>query len=735
MNRSRFVSLLVGALAFGASNARATTVIGTLNNFDTLCDVGERCYGFEIEIDDCQATSITYTYDWNHYGAPQITEDNTDPAHPKVFVRYHSLRDGSGNWGANGTYTNVAIPTPTPPAGHSCTNPAVNEGCEHFGVGYYGATSTIKYNWLVIGPTGELTPSGSPVAVSSPSWVYTPPVGGQPAQVVPAIPAPAVPIPPVKRFGQPSFVKVIKTTTHNANDVVLDDLISDDVDGDGLADWQNAEPSEVESEFYLLQTNDGANGAKQELVGGADHMGDGSENVTRRYEFYEYGAAADTIDGETGEAMCDEVNPTTDPANPLYLHGVGTNVAVTDANGDTYYVNCEAQVVVGNYIGAQMAGFDADAGLGLVDHLQDGESGIPYLPRTVVVGGNRPYAIGIQGGALPPGLTLGDYVDPQSGDTLPGVLFGTPTAGGDFSFTVDVTDASNTVVSHAYTLHVVGPPGQLVDLMVSTQGTGVGTVSGNGIDCGATCATQLDVGTSVTLTATPDSASGSLFSGWGGPCAGTGICAFTITEATTVTASFTQGVSLSVVKSGAGTGTVTGGGIDCGATCSAWVEPNAIITLAATPAVGSSFLGWSGAGCTGTGTCAVTMDAAKSVTATFGLDSFALTVAKAGKGVGTVTSSPAGISCGATCSASFAAGTLVTLTATTTPGNTFTGWSGACSGTGTCQVTMDAERSVTATFKGACGAIGSPGGTASVLVGLVVFPMFLRRRSRTVLAA
>ena len=75
-----------------------------------------------------------------------------------------------------------------------------------------------------------------------------------------------------------------------------------------------------------------------------------------------------------------------------------------------------------------------------------------------------------------------------------------------------------------------------------------------------------------------------------------------------------------------------------------------------------------------------------------------LTVSKAGSGSGSVTSSPAGIDCGATCSASFAQGTSVTLTATADAGSTFTGWSGACTGTGTCVLTMDTDHSVTATF-------------------------------------
>ncbi len=731
MQALRFPALAIAALISGATSAGATTIIGTLNNFDTICDQPSRCYGFEIEIEDCHSTDVTYTYDWNHYGAPEITEDNSNPAHPRVFVRYHSLRDANGNWGANGTFTNQGIPSITPPQGHSCTNPAVNEGCEHFGVGYYGATTNVHYNWLIVDANNNLVPTGSPVSVSSPSWNYNPPAGGQPAQVVPAIPAPAEPIPPAKQFGEPSFVKVIKTTTHNANDVALGDLISDDRDGDGGADWQNGEPAEVESEFYLLQTNDGANGAKQELVGQADDMGDGSETVTRRYEFYGYGAAANTIDGETGEAMCDEVQPTTNPNDPLYLHGVGTNVAVTDANGDTYYVNCEAQIVVGNYIGAQMAGFDVAAPLGLIDHVQDGESGVDYLPRTVVVGGNRPYTIVIQNGSLPPGLSLGNYTDPDSGEVLPGVLHGQPLAGGDFTFTVQATDASNTVASQTYTLHVVGDPGAQVELTIIKDGTGAGTVSGTGLDCGDVCSAMVNVGTEVSLVATPDTAGGSGFGGFSGPCAGTGVCTFTITEATTVTATFVQGAVLTVLKSGTGSGTVSGGPIDCGAICEGVVDPGTVVTLVAVADPGSSFTGWSGGGCAGTGSCQVTMDAAKTVTSTFDVGSYTLSVAKAGSGAGTVTSSPAGINCGAACSVGFPAASIVTLTAKPAAGSTFGGWSGACTGSGSCSVTMDAAKSVTATFKGACGAIGSADAAAGLFSALLAVPaLFRRRRAR-----
>lgn len=76
----------------------------------------------------------------------------------------------------------------------------------------------------------------------------------------------------------------------------------------------------------------------------------------------------------------------------------------------------------------------------------------------------------------------------------------------------------------------------------------------------------------------------------------------------------------------------------------------------------------------------------------------ALTVGQAGAGVGTVTSDPAGISCGSTCSHSFTDGAVVTLSAQPDAASQFTGWSGDCSGTGSCVVTMSAAKGVTATF-------------------------------------
>jgi sugar lactone lactonase YvrE len=255
------------------------------------------------------------------------------------------------------------------------------------------------------------------------------------------------------------------------------------------------------------------------------------------------------------------------------------------------------------------------------------------------------------------------------------------------------------------------PPPPVETLTVSHAGTGSGTVTSTpgGISCGATCSAPFAQGSSVTLTATP--AAGSVFAGWSGACSGTGTCTVDMTSARTVTATFSAAPppqqTLTVTRAGAGSGAVTSSpaGISCGATCSAAFAAGTSVTLTAAPASGSVFAGWSGA-CSGTGTCTVDMTSARSVTATFAPippppptpQRLTVTNSAVGGGSGTVTSSPAGISCGTTCSAAFAYGASVTLTATPSPGSAFSGWSGACTGTGNCTVAMTAAHTVTATF-------------------------------------
>src|SRR5207249_5542660 len=199
----------------------------------------------------------------------------------------------------------------------------------------------------------------------------------------------------------------------------------------------------------------------------------------------------------------------------------------------------------------------------------------------------------------------------------------------------------------------------------------------------------------VALTATP--AAGFTFTGWsGGGCTGTSPCTVTLGADATVTATLVPLYTLTVNLNGAGSVTSAPVGIACGATCSALFASGTAVALTATPAAGFTFTGWSGGGCTGTSPCTVTLGANTTVTATF-VPLYTLTVNL--NGAGSVTSAPVGIACGATCSALFASGTAVALTATPTAGFAFTGWSGGgCSGTGTCTVTLNGASTVTATF-------------------------------------
>jgi hypothetical protein len=159
--------------------------------------------------------------------------------------------------------------------------------------------------------------------------------------------------------------------------------------------------------------------------------------------------------------------------------------------------------------------------------------------------------------------------------------------------------------------------------------------------------------------------------------------------------------TLTVTKAG-GLGRVTSSpaGIDCGSTCSDSFADGTVVTLTATPASGGAFSGWGGACAAATGNkCTLTMNAAKSVSATF-VPPRTLKVTRSGNGTGTVTSSPAGIDCGSHCTKSFPKGTAVTLTANPGAGSSFAGWGDDClSATeNTCTLTLDTAKSAVAVF-------------------------------------
>ena len=312
----------------------------------------------------------------------------------------------------------------------------------------------------------------------------------------------------------------------------------------------------------------------------------------------------------------------------------------------------------------------------------------------------------------PPGITCGQTCsasfDPGTAVTLTATAAEGSTfvgwAGGCAGTTATCTVTLNASAQVTATFDdVQAPPA----LYVALAGSGTGTVTSNpaGITCAPTCSKSFPAGTQVTLTETP--ATNSTFAGWsGGGCSGTtSTCTVTLSTSEQVTATFNLNQilpTLTVTLAGSGAGTVSSSpaGISCPSTCSASFTLGTQVTLTETPAANSTFAGWSGA-CSGTtSTCTVTLSASQQVTATFNISQLLLTVSLAGTGTGSVSSSPAGITCPTTCSANFTAGTQVTLTETPATGSTFAGWSGGgCGGGGTtCQVTMTASEQVTATF-------------------------------------
>ncbi|MEI8289998.1 MAG: putative Ig domain-containing protein [Verrucomicrobiota bacterium] len=537
----------------GVNGVRASVAYGDINNFDTVNDTGTSCHGFEIELEDTRSTDITYTYDWNHYGTPVISEDTASrPGHTNTYIRYCAKYDPlTGLWSA---YTAVPTNAIAPTDGHMFTDPSVNFGGEHFGVGYFNQPTAIHYHWLQDDGTGNLV-LGPQVQVATPTFVYSPPVAAAPGippvppRVQAAIkppPAPVVQVGPAKEFGAPVWVKEIRTTSHNTNSIKLRDLVSDNPHDAREKNWRNGEPDEVETEWQLLQTefrkaNGGVNG---ELAAAPEDLGNANEVVTRRYEFFKY---LGPIDAETGEAKADGVGP----------DGI---------HGNKQYTNT---VVVGNYLGAQMSALAVEAPLGMIDHLNDGETGVPYVARTVVIGGSRPFVV-TNSGALPPGMAF---------DAVAGVLSGTPETNGVFTYTIGANDGVTAIVK-TYLLTIAGsgevlPAQHLVEVFVG-QGGG-GSASGAGLFVN---------GSLVNVTATP--ANGFAFLNWteNGHVVGTDEkYAFPLNANRSLTANFFAGNVIHGSASPPRGGTVVGGGGYA-------FGVNSNITLTAAANAGYAFVNW-----------------------------------------------------------------------------------------------------------------------------------------------
>ena len=263
-------------LAAFATPAGATTMFGSLSNFDVINDTNEICRGFEIELDGVSPADISFTFGnpYIRYGDPTVSSTGTGG----TIVRYASAF-GSGGW---------AVGTPVPAApfttgGHQLFFPAYGGdpnyetlGGEHFGIALNGNPTNTIYRWLLGDASGNLTAAGSNVKIPAPVWNVQPAVNpAAPAAVQAVVPAPPI-VNPGDVFGEAMWVKVF--VTESSNPAELNHLL--------VGDPAMPSESEVEIEWQLLQAGKG-NGL-DEIDSGLNDLAVGAESITRRYEFYKY---------------------------------------------------------------------------------------------------------------------------------------------------------------------------------------------------------------------------------------------------------------------------------------------------------------------------------------------------------------------------------------------------------------------------------------------------------------
>lgn len=151
------------------------------------------------------------------------------------------------------------------------------------------------------------------------------------------------------------------------------------------------------------------------------------------------------------------------------------------------------------------------------------------------------------------------------------------------------------------------PPPNTLTLSLIINGSGTITASPGG-SCSASCSVTIPSNTPIMLTATP--AAGWSFLNWSNACSGIDPCTITPTTPITVTAIFdTVQVALTAMVGIGGTVVSSPSGISCNnATCTSLFDLGTTVTLTATPANATwYFVGWNG-DCSGTGTCALTLN-------------------------------------------------------------------------------------------------------------------------------
>ncbi|OYU15739.1 MAG: PEP-CTERM sorting domain-containing protein [Alphaproteobacteria bacterium PA4] len=297
-----FALLASVAMAGLPAAASATTIFGSLGNFDAVNNTGSVAHGFEIELEGIHASNVTDTFGGpgrgfpttvERYGAPTITEYNNGSSFGVRVTYSANLSGAPTSW--IGTPSGV-YSTP----GESCwTGGGSGYGaatpCDHFGVGLSANPTRTGYSWLVEQTPGSATLINATSNVLAPTWTVTPqaPVPGNPAPppvIVAQIVAPPPKLDgPEPQFGTAVWAKVF--TTEIDRPIALEDLVG------GNAFVQQAE-QHTETEWQLLQTDPGNPLSGILENGGAAPAGNNAQSIIRRYEFYSFTGLYDAVSHE-----------------------------------------------------------------------------------------------------------------------------------------------------------------------------------------------------------------------------------------------------------------------------------------------------------------------------------------------------------------------------------------------------------------------------------------------------
>lgn len=221
-------TLLLGtALALVSfSPARAVTMYGALSNFDAINDTGSTAHGFEITLEGCSPSDVSFWFGapYSRYGDPTVTSPSPGVTTVTYAGHYDSV---NGMWDV-GTDSGSMADT----GGHSLFNgsypgyPGTVPG-DHFGIGLNVNPTNTTYRWLLDGGNGSLTPFGTSLKIPAPVLTLVQPVNpGDPHVVQAAVQAPPNENDPDHPlFGEAIWAKVFTITGQNPEPVHLEDLV------------------------------------------------------------------------------------------------------------------------------------------------------------------------------------------------------------------------------------------------------------------------------------------------------------------------------------------------------------------------------------------------------------------------------------------------------------------------------------------------------------------------------